>query len=544
MPALIHRGSPTLRHTLPALLLTLAAPAAIRAQGVERAVFLTRQGTDTLAVETTAREAHRAEGSLWMRMPRVRIGQVLTIGDSALVSRLSSSLALGARGDSAVRRADLTFVGDSAIAHVESAAGASSVPDVRMKATAGAVPLTNLSGLSLEQILRRARALGRDTAFVPTLLMNGAQIFIAAVVRVGADSATITVAGTTFRARTDPDGRLLGGIVPAQNLVFERLPGDSRAAGWTPPIPVAATASYAAPAGAPYTAEEVVVRTPAGIKLAGTLTMPSPRMGTRAPAVVMITGTGPQDRDEGTPAMEGWRPFREIADTLSRRGIAVLRLDDRGVGGSDAGLPTATAADYADDVRAAVAWLRARAGVDPARVGLVGHSEGGLVAPMVASTDPRVRALVLLAAPASSGREIVRAQNTYFIGRDSTRSAAERDSLLTEAARQVDSIAAAPGPYHFFIRYEPLPAARRVRQPTLILQGETDRQVPAAQARLLADAMRRAGNSRVTLRTFPRMNHLLLEDPSGNPLTYHTLPSFRVRKDLLGTLADWLARTL
>lgn len=525
------------------LALSVTLPASLRAQGMERTVFLVRQGSDTLAVETTTRDARRAEGSLWLRTPRVRIGQGLALGDSGLVTRLSSALGLGVGGDSAVRRADLTFFGDSAVARVEGAPGAPPGPDVRMKAAAGAIPFTNLSGLSLEQILRRARAIGGDTARVPVLLMTGGRVLVAEVARAGADSATITIAGTVFRARTDGEGRLLGGAVPAQGLVFERLPAGSRAAAWRPPA-AAAPPSYAAPPGAPYTAEEVVVRTPAGIKLAGTLTVPARRARQRVPAVLLISGTGPQDRDEATPAIEGWRPFREVADTLSRRGVAVLRLDDRGVGGSDAGPPTATAADHADDVRAAVAWLRARADVDGDRVGLVGHSEGGIIAPMVAASDPRVRALVLVAAPASAGREIVRMQNAYFIGRDSTRTAAARDSLLREASRQVDSVAAAPGPYRFFIGYDPLPTARRVRQPVLVLQGETDRQVPARQARLLADAMRSAGNARVTLRTFPRLNHLLLDDPSGNPLAYHALPSFRVRRDLLGALAEWLARTL
>jgi hypothetical protein len=97
---------------------------------------------------------------------------------------------------------------------------------------------------------------------------------------------------------------------------------------------------------------------------------------------------------------------------------------------------------------------------------------------------------------------------------------------------------------HYFADYDPLPTVRKVRVPVLILQGETDRQVPVSEARALAAALRAAGNRRVTLRTFPGMNHLLVEDPSGNPMGYTTLPSHAVRKDLLGALADWLAKTL
>jgi uncharacterized protein len=104
---------------------------------------------------------------------------------------------------------------------------------------------------------------------------------------------------------------------------------------------------YSAPNDAPYSAEEVRVTSPPGVGLAGTLTMPQHAAGARVPAVVMITGSGPQDRDEATPAIPGWRPFREIADTLGRRGIAVLRMDDRGVGGSDHGPAGATSAGFA-----------------------------------------------------------------------------------------------------------------------------------------------------------------------------------------------------
>jgi dipeptidyl aminopeptidase/acylaminoacyl peptidase len=259
----------------------------------------------------------------------------------------------------------------------------------------------------------------------------------------------------------------------------------------------------------------------------------------------MITGSGPEDRDEALPAISTeYRPFREIADTLSRRGIAVLRLDDRGVGGSDAGPATATSADYADDVRAALAWLRARSDVDPARLGLVGHSEGGMIAPMVAATDARLRGIALIAGPASRGLDIVHAQLRYLVAQDTSLTAARRDSLTRVALAQADSAYATPGWKAFFAAYEPLRTARRVRTPTLILQGETDRQVPLAEADALARAMRAGGNRRVTVRTFPRLDHLMLDDPSGSPIGYQSLPSFHVRNDLRGALADWLAGTL
>lgn len=303
-------------------------------------------------------------------------------------------------------------------------------------------------------------------------------------------------------------------------------------------------ANYDAPPGAPYAAEQMTLRTPAAITVAGTLTMPAHAQGARMPAVVLITGSGAQDRDEAIPSIGNYQPFREIADTLSRRGIAVLRLDDRSIGGTDAGPPTATTADFADDIRAAIAWLRALDDIDPSRVGLVGHSEGGIIAPMIAVTDTTVRAIVLIAGTAKTGRAISTFQRRNAVEHDATIAPAMRDSVMRSSNRAVEALFTAPGWYHFFADYDPIPTAGRVRAPTLILQGETDQQVPPEQADALADAVRAGGNRHVTLRTFPRLNHLLLEDASGDPGGYGARFSYAVRRDFLGVLADWLARML
>ena len=152
----------------------------------------------------------------------------------------------------------------------------------------------------------------------------------------------------------------------------------------------------------------------------------------------------------------------------------------------------------------------------------------------------RERGIALCGRP----RRVAAEQQRTLLGKDSTRTPAERDSALAHAARVTDSLAKEPGWLHWFAEYDPLPAARRVHSPVLILHGETDQQVPVSQARTLAAAMRAAGNQRVTLRIFPRMNHLMLDDPSGDPRGYATLPTKSVRRDLLGALADWLVRTL
>jgi alpha-beta hydrolase superfamily lysophospholipase len=518
-----------------AAVLVAAFPA--HAQRTERAVFLVRQGSDTLAVETASYTPGRAESSILFRQPLMRLRNVMTLNEAGELVRLETTAGAGVKGDSAATRSDLVVKGDSATLRFTSGAGAAPSPRT-IAFTRGAVPFVNLSGHTLELILRRARTGGGDAVSVPLLLPTGQSIPLR-VTFVAKDSAVISVSGVDIRVRTDAAGRLLGGAVPAQGVIFERLAANSRAAAWTP-----ARVSYDAPANAPYTAEHIALRTPAGVTLAGTLTMPRHRTGARVPAVVLITGSGAQDRDAAVPMIAGYRPFRQFADTLSRRGIAVLRLDDRGVGGSDRGPAIATTADFADDIRAALAWLRARADVDSTRLGLVGHSEGGIIAPMVAATDPRLRGIVLIAGQSRTGRAISAYQRRYAIEHDRTIPVARRADALARSDRAVDSVFAIPGWLRFWADYDPLPTARRVRVPTLILQGETDRQVTADQATELAAALRAGGNQNVTLRTFPRMNHLLLDDASGDPKGYDALPSHAVRRDLLGVLADWLARIL
>ena len=522
------------------LLVTLAHGASLMAQ--ERAVFVARVGADTVAVEVMTRTGRTADATLQLRTPPGRVQQLVQLSGDQLVERITTIVRQGAAGETVAMRAELTFAGDSVRSHAEGAAGAASIPDRTMAIPAGAVPFLNLSGLSLELVLRRARAMGGDTARVPLLITGAPSPYVATVTRLGADSVVVLVAGTTLRAATDSVGRLLGASVAAQRLRIDRLPGDSPLAAWTGTR--AAAASYAAPPGAPYTAENVVVATPAGT-LAGTLTLPRASSGRRVPAVVLLSGSGPQDRDGAAPTIDDWRPFRELADTLSRRGIAVLRLDDRGIGSSSPAAAGGTMVDEAADVRTVVAWLRARPEIDPARIGLVGHSSGGAVAPMVAADDRDIRALVMIAAPATVGRTISHYQIRSIFAQDTTLPAAKRDSLLGIALRQADSaLTAGPAWLRHFASYDPLATARRVCTPTLLLHGETDRQVPVAHARTLSVAMRAAGNRRVTQRTFPRTNHLLVDDPSGNALEYGTLPSLRVVPALRGALADWLARAL
>ncbi|HEX6041039.1 alpha/beta hydrolase family protein, partial [Longimicrobium sp.] len=218
---------------------------------------------------------------------------------------------------------------------------------------------------------------------------------------------------------------------------------------------------------------------------------------------------------------------------------------DRGVGGSGGATPTVTTADFADDIRAAVSWLRARPDVDPARVALAGHSEGGIIAPMVAADDARIAAVVLLAGPSWSGRRISDMQLRDALAAQG-RTGAALDSALAAATAQRDAAAAGTPWVRWFLDHDPLPVARRVRAPVLVLQGATDRQVTAEQAQELASAIRDGGNADVTVRVFPAVNHLFLADPDGtaDPARYAALPDKRVPASVLGALADWLADKL
>ncbi len=176
------------------------------------------------------------------------------------------------------------------------------------------------------------------------------------------------------------------------------------------PAASAAPAPAAAPtpaAALPYRAEEVTY-TNGDVTLAGTLTLPEG--DGPFPAAILLTGSGQQDRDETLPMAPGYRIFGDLADTLTRAGIAVLRADDRGVGGSTGDPMSATTADFADDARAGLAFLQGRSEIDPAAIGLIGHSEGSIIAGMVAADNPDIAFVVALAGPSVPGDQILTKQ--------------------------------------------------------------------------------------------------------------------------------------
>lgn len=506
--------------------------------------FVVRRGADTIATESFTRSASRVEGELRVRGGPA-VGYAWPVESRAAVSRATLRLTPPPQGETAPPpvTVEVAFSGDSAEIRPS---GTVAMP-TRREVKRGALPFVNLSSAVLEQVVLRARALGGDSAMVPLLDPLGGRTFDAVVRGARSAEATLTVGPVALRLALDRQGRVLGGWVPEQGVAFERTgpAGGRLPAGAAAVVAELERPDYSAPAGAPYTAEEVRIPVSAGLALAGTLTLPRERRAP-VPVVVLASGSGPQDRDAAMPAFAGYRFFRQVADTLGRRGIAVLRLDDRGVGASEAGPQGATTSDLAGDLRAALTWLRTRPQIDARRVAVAGHSEGALTAAMTAADDPAVRAVVLLAGPARRGREISLEQNRRLLEAAPGLTAAQRDSVLAAVPAQLDSVAATNAWIRFWLDYDPVPTLRRVRQPVLVLHGATDWQVSPADAEVAASALRAAGNRDVTVRVLPAINHLFLADPDpvASVEHYTQLPSKTVPPEVLGALADWLAARL
>ncbi|HEX8746276.1 MAG TPA: alpha/beta fold hydrolase [Pyrinomonadaceae bacterium] len=376
------------------------------------------------------------------------------------------------------------------------------------------------------------------------------------------DRYSLNLAGAVnFVLWTDADGRLAMVYVPAQKFLAVR----EEYAAFVKPLQNALAAKvkgtvpdYSAPSGAPFTAEEVGVDAK-GFKLAGTLLLP--KTGKRPfPAVVMSTGSGQQERDSNIPGLAGYRPFRQIAEYLAARGIAVLRADDRGVGSSGGRdtLGAVTTFDFADDVRAQVAYLRSRPDIDPSRIVVIGHSEGGVIAPLVAASDARLAGVVLMAGTAKTGEEVLRFQLNYATENNPTLSEEAKAKRRAEtegfirAIKENGDVSKYPAMLRglssawgrTFITYDPLTTIRKVRQPMLILQGALDRQVTAEQARMLEEAARKSGNKNVTVRVFPNLNHLFLPARDGAETEYANLETYSLGDDVLQAIAGWLQARL
>jgi hypothetical protein len=340
-------------------------------------------------------------------------------------------------------------------------------------------------------------------------------------------SKCISCHGKRYDVLTDREGRMLSASLPEFGVVIERR--ENLQSGEYPLWP-----PNASPPDSAYRAVDVSIRAPAGHVLAGTLTRP--KGPGPFPSVVLITGLSPNNRNEGQPP---WMPLRDLADAFTRRGMVVLRVDDRGVGASTGDRATSTTLDEAADVHTEVAWLRGQAFVHAKRVGLVGYSEGGLVAPIVASEDSTIAAIVTLEGPGVSGPEVARYQTEAAGVRDPSIAPGDREAAIQELL--ADTLTVREKSY---LPLDPFRYARRARCPALIVHGANDLHVPARSAERLAWAMREGGNRDVTVRLVPGVSHSLLYDPVGLASGWVYLPGFLPAPEVLRTAGDWLAERL
>lgn len=517
--------------TVVATTLALASRATVAAQSAGPRVlqYVYLRGADTLGIETltltdTSIVAVQAmRGAPRLAWTQYRKGNVL--GALALRAYAPGS----ADGMPPIQSGIVRVDGDSA--RIEFTTGGTT----RRQTAAtrpGAIPLVNSS--VVHAALIGARAMQAGKASVDLFLSSGGQT-VAATVTARGDTMVVNIGGVESLVLGESNGLPREVVIPSQGARVVRA---------TTMVAAVSRLNYDAPPGAPYTTEQVRIPTGRGYDLAGTFTRPV--LNRTVAVVVTISGSGPQERDSRIPSVPGYAPFRDIADSLARRGIATLRYDDRGVGesGGSESARTATSADFAADVRSIVAWLAKRPDIDSTRIALLGHSEGGMIAPMVAANTPTVRAIALLAGPAYTGRRVIMYQNRQALDNAPGMTAAQRDSVMKTVPARLDTLGRTSPWMGFFMTHDPLVTARTVKQPVLVLQGNTDRQVTPEQADSLAAAFRAGGNRNVTMTRFPETNHLFLADPSGAFAGYGALKDTRVRREVTGALVDWLVVTL
>lgn len=317
----------------------------------------------------------------------------------------------------------------------------------------------------------------------------------------------------------------------------------------------------------PYREEEVSYENKVqGDTLAGTLTIP-PGKGPFT-AVLLITGSGPQDRDE---SLMGHKPFLVLSDWLTRKGIEVLRVDDRGVGKSTGVFAAATTADFATDVGAGVAFLKTRPEVNPKKIGLIGHSEGAVIAPMVAARNPDVAFIVMLAGSAVPGAQILVEQKKLTeeaagMSKDEAQKKAQeelaelalvvsekdnpelekdlREKLQADQVNETElgaevKMLTAPW-FRYFLAYDPAPALRQLKCPVLALNGEKDLQVPPSQnLPVIRKALRDAGNPHDEVDELPALNHLFQTAKTGSPSEYASIEE-TISPVALEKISSWI----
>jgi pimeloyl-ACP methyl ester carboxylesterase len=291
----------------------------------------------------------------------------------------------------------------------------------------------------------------------------------------------------------------------------------------------------------------------AGFSLAGTMTMP-PAMGRlRHPAIVLVAGSGQLERDE---TVAGIPIFAQLAGSLAQEGFVVLRYDKRGVGQSGGRSERATLQDYADDLTVAVKWLARRKDIDPKRIAVVGHSEGGAVA-MLAAREKKISALVLVAAPGTAGSDLVLEQQRHLLDQMKAPEA-ERQAKIELQRRIHAAVIADKGweaipPelraqaestwFRSLLLFDPAKVMPKIKQPVLIVHGDLDRHVPPHHADALAKLARaRKKAPPVELVHLPGINHLLVPAETGAVSEYPVLKDKTVSPAVAKSIVDWLKK--
>lgn len=308
------------------------------------------------------------------------------------------------------------------------------------------------------------------------------------------------------------------------------------------------------------------------VKIAGTLTLPR---GTGPfPAVLLITGSGAQDRDE---AILGHKPFLVLSDYLTRRGIVVLRVDDRGVGGTTKGAPGDTDENYAMDALAGIEFLKQQKEVKAKLIGLIGHSEGGIIAPMVAARSADVAFIVLMAGPGVQGKKLLLMQSDLILRAEMEREVdnsvqvtermfkialdeqdpatarnlmrAEKEKVLADQKKKIEvlqtlldaqtAMMLTPW-FRYILNYDPRPTLMKVQVPVLAINGENDLQVPAKEDLAgIEEALKAGGNKDFKTVLLPNLNHLFQTSETGTPSEYGRIEE-TIAPIALQTMGDWI----
>lgn len=329
----------------------------------------------------------------------------------------------------------------------------------------------------------------------------------------------------------------------------------------------------------PYTEKNVIFTSLSGdFDLAGTLTLPEG--DGPFPAAILVSGSGSQNRDE---EIFGHKPFKVLADYLTRNGLAVLRYDDRGVGESGRNAISATSADFADDARAAILFLKNRTEIDKEQIGVIGHSEGGLIAFILAAKYDDIAFIVSLAGPGTKGSVILQDQTEYIsqlsgVPEETLKQSQEVNnriySLIEENEDPVEGIdminkfvtdfytvegedeetinqvlnnikqTINPASYpwfRYFIMSDPAEYFPEIKCPVLALNGESDCQVMAEKnVNAIVDGLTNAGNKSVTGKVFPELNHLFQHSDTGLPDEYGEIEE-TMSTEVLETISDWIS---